>query len=93
MYIDVWCLGTWVSLAVMFGPNTLLSPQTKALEKQNLPSPPLPLIPNCDFFGGRRREREDKEQQEEERNLIFGELRPWLLGGVGGVNSSRYLFS
>lgn len=43
--VDVRCLGTWGTLAVMFGPSTLHPLQPKALEKQNHPSPPLPLIP------------------------------------------------
>lgn len=82
MDTDIRCLGTWVSLAVIFGPNILLSPRTKALERTESPSPPLPLIPNCDFFGGRRRERTRSSRKE--RNLSFGKLRPWwLLGEVG----------
>lgn len=93
-YTDVRCLGTWISLAVIFGPNILLSAQTKALEKQNLPSPPLPLIPNCDFSGGRRRDRGQGATGGGEKPELWGNLGPgsWV-GWVELIPAGIYLVS
>ena len=93
-YIDVRCLRTWVSLAVIFGPNILLSAQTKALEKQNLPSPPLPLISNCDFSGGRRRDRGQGATGGGEKPELWGNVGPgsWV-GWVELIPAGIYLVS